>query len=180
MLDAIQKAIQKKEGILVKTSSESYAKDSIDLIEQLLKDMHVVMVTFEPNIRDVVESLRYLRKADIKRLHIIDAISVFLHQGTPPVEQLISVSRPDSETDIYVYTYLFLEERAFKDVCVVMLGMHKLEEYQNWDEVGIFLKVFLQLLKRFNIPMILLAHDRLHFVFDQVISSQMKKRVIWG
>ncbi len=160
--------------VLVKTLKENYHDDSVEVINNLIeRGYSVVLITFDLATRDLVEDLKYKKKADISKLYIIDAISLISGTGSPPVTQLINVYQPDNFTDIEVYSALYLSKLGTKKTCIVFNSLNKLEDFQNTDEIGVFLETFTKFVKKMEVPVILLAHIYTSYILLQIMERNV-------
>ena len=173
---ALEEALAAKERALLRTHPTQYVEDCLDalhFITTVLK-MHVIFITFDINTRDIAETLQE-QGGTLSRVYMIDAMSIISGKGTPPVSRLITVYRPDNFTDIEVYTRVFLKKVDFSNVCVFFNSLFNLEQYQNWNEVGVFLRVFGEFLERYEVPQVAILHDQVDFVEDMIISRNAQR-----
>jgi len=153
--------LHNKERILIKTDAEDYFMKCVDLLQFLVeRKQNVVIVTFDSNTRDLIETLQWIKKVNVARIKVVDTVDIFLGRGSPPVKGLITVSKPTSFTDIEIYTNLFIREFDFEDVVVFFMSLNKIEEYEKINEVGIFLTVFAQQLTKQKISEIIIVPEK--------------------
>ncbi|MBU0979379.1 MAG: hypothetical protein KJ709_01115 [Nanoarchaeota archaeon] len=175
------KEISLKEGerVLIRTGFSDYHKDCIEVLAKFLKSMDVIIITFDTNIRDIVDGL-LSRGVKPSRIHIIDCVSITLGRGSAPVSKLINIYRPEYFVDIQVYTFLFLKEARFRNTVIFFHSMHELEEYQNFDEIGLFLFTFREFIKKHKIPQVIMEHDQLDYSLAKIIEAHAERVVEYG
>ena len=166
----LDSALSQKQQILLRSDISNYEGDCIEVICHLCAlKKNIVVITFGGNTRDISEILEY-RKADISRVYYIDAISISQGKGTPPVKKVVTVYKPNSFEDINLYTMVFVRDLGIENTVVVFLSIHKLQEYENEDEIGFFLYYYTDQLKRLKVPKIILTHSGINYVLAQIIS----------
>ncbi len=173
----IDDSIEKKERFVFNSKIVNYFDDCVNVLHYLttIKGMNVILINFDTNTRDLVEALKYNKESDISKIQVIDAVSIISGKGTPPVPKVITVYRPNAFSDIQIYTYVFLQRLAFDNTIVVHMSLHMLELYENVNEVGIFMRVFRDYMKRYNIPEIVLTHDSVNSTIQKIIENNAEK-----
>ena len=176
--DDLREAFQNNLHLLITTDFEHYEEDAINILVRVTNafNMNVVMVTFNEHTRDIAEDIAR-RGGNLNKLYLIDAISLIIGKGTPPVRQLITVSEPDKFDDIEVYTNLFLERKKGEPTCVFMFQIDKLLEYQNRDEVGLFFHVFCQQTKKKGVPLIVLLHKSTEQILQNIVAANVERDI---
>lgn len=166
--------------VLIRTKSMSYFQDCIDLLTYLIKEknMDVLVITFEPNIRDLMLTLDYKKKINIDKIRIIDAVSIASGRGTPPVQHLITLYRPNNFNDIEIYSNLILKGLDYDNVGVVLLSLHHLGQYEDWNEIGMFLKVYTDLMNRFKVPQFIIVPKSDELSINRMMDNYADKIIL--
>lgn len=177
--EKIEEAVAGARTVLVNISEKNYFHDCIDFLLYLTekKGKNVILVTFDTDSRDLIETIVFVEKADTSRINIIDAVSIWLGTGTPPVQRLIAIHKPDSFTDIEIYTNLQLKNLDYKDVYIVFYALNNLLNYQDLNEMGIFMEVFSRSMLEYNIPILTLLPLKPNRSVNSVLATYAEKTI---
>ena len=167
-------SINRKESVILRTDYSDYFYDSVDAIVYLSKLFNVLIITFDTNTRDLIESVDF-RKGDILKLRVIDAVSIISGRGTPPLRNLIAIYRPTDFNDLQVYAGLFVRQLNYKNVVVLVLSIDRLEKYENRDEIGVFMFSLKDQFQRNKIPCIYMLHTSMGILTAELISRYSDK-----
>ena len=116
----------------------------------------------------------------MSKINIIDAVSLISNEKIETIEKIIRVDRPDSFNDIEVYTNSILMELNYKKVFVMLFALHELEQYENLNEIGVFLQVLSNSLKSKNIPEIIIIPETTNLFFNKVMPTYAEETINIG
>ncbi|MFH1132950.1 MAG: hypothetical protein V1735_00510 [Nanoarchaeota archaeon] len=171
-------AVKDAEKIMVRTGIGTYYERCAEIMAALMgKGMNVILITFDVRVRELFDLLEK-EKADVRAVCVIDCVSLLAGKGSAPIPKLINVYRPEYFVDIQIYTYLFLKKLKFANTFVFFLSMDKLEHYQSFDEVGMFLFVFDRFVRRHRVAQIVVEHDKIDFALRSIIANYADREIV--
>jgi len=168
---ALEEAITEGGRVVLRTEFSLYFVDCLDILRFLLKKHHVVLLTFDTRTRDLIDGAEEFG-ADISKLRVVDCVAIAKGSDIAPIRHIEAIYRPDNFNDIQVYTGLFLKELNYTDVVLLYISLDKLEDYENPDEIGVFLHVFKSQMAAHNVPEVIATHTMIDFVIAQIVSNE--------
>jgi hypothetical protein len=167
-------SVNSKKRIFLRTGESSYFEDMTEAIAYISKKRKILIITFDFETRDMVNRIEK-NEGNLSNIGIIDCLSILIGRGTPPVHNLMTIYRPDSFNDIEVYTNFFINKNNDEEVIVAIVSMHNLKQYQNENEIGIFLDTFKNNMKSKNIPVVVIDDMGLGYLLAQIINRFVQK-----
>ncbi len=177
--EKVEPIIFKSQCAIIRTTYIDYFEDCAELLSYLTVECNknVIIVSFETELRDLYDEVKK-REGDTSKLSVIDAISIISGRGTPPISKMIALYKPDDFNDIAVYSKLLMNRVGMKNVAVVFLSIYNLKEFQNDDEIGVFLQTYYKMMRRKKIPVFIIAHDEMPLPLDAILESKSDSEVV--
>jgi predicted acyl esterase len=164
----LSSAIQNNEQIILRTTPKTYEDDVFEALSSITNmNRFIIMLTYDEETSKFILRLQ-TSKIDTKNMKIIDCIGEDNQDDKPQLKEVIEVNPTDYNT-IETNVGLFSKKYGEENCVVVFVSLHNLADYDNINEIGMFLYSLSQMLRN-KVPIVIIEHLKLDLTFVQILN----------